>query len=229
MLKKLFEGRRSPSLVVDACDEVVAMLEHCEHMLEVACSALLAGEEVDVAGVRAEDRQVHEAEGCARRHIATHLAVDPDLDLPASLDLVSITYYAERIGDYAKSLLELNEWSGLISGDCRPMAMCWDNHRMIQPMFRQTIAALRQCEPELASDVMRAHALVKEKSDAVLAATMADPGADRPAFLFTLASRFLRRVSANLSNIASSLANPLDRVGHNDEAGRQQDQARHGA
>ena len=96
--------------------------------------------------------------------------------------------------------------------------MAREIHQMILPMFGQTISALRQDDPELAADVMRNHAAIKKRTDAVLAATMADPEADRGDFLYTIASRFLRRVSAHLSNIASSIVNPLDQISHNEGA-----------
>ena len=220
MLKRFFGGRDRAPLVDDARDEIIAMLEHSRHMFDAACSALLAGEDVVVDAVRAEDREVHVEERLARRLIVSHLTVSPEQDLPASLAIFSITHDAERIGDYAKSLLELNAWSDLCSRESRHAAMCGDIHQMISPLFDQTIAALRDDSAELAREVMRTHAAVKEQTDAALATTMADAGADRGTFLYTLASRYLRRVSAHLSNIASSIANPLDQVAHNEEASR---------
>ena len=217
MLRKFFGSDKSASSLVDeARDEVIAMLEHSRHMFDSSCSALLAGQDAVVADVRAEDKEVHAEERLARRLIVSHLTMSPDQDLPASLAILSVTHDAERIGDYAKSLLELNAWSDLCSRDSRQAAMCGEIHQMILPLFDQTIAALRDGGAELANEVMRSHTAVKERTDAVMAATMADADADRGTFLYTLASRFLRRVSAHLSNIASSIANPLDQVSHNE-------------
>ena len=216
MLKKLLEGRDHASLVDDARDEIIAMLKHSQHMFDAACSALLTGEIVDIADVRAEDQEVHVEERLARRFIVAHLTVNPEQDLPASLAILSITHDAERIGDYAKSLMELNTWSDLGSRDSASAVKCKEIHQLILPLFDQTIAAVREGNPEIGVEVMRCHSEIKPLTDAVLAATMEDEGADRGDFLHTLASRFLRRVSAHLSNIASSIANPLDLVSHNE-------------
>ena len=216
MLKKLFGGRKHESLVEQARTEVIAMLEHSRHMFDAACCALLVGKDVAAEDVRAEDREMHAEERLARRLIVTHLTVDTDRDLPGSLAILSITHDAERIGDYAKSLMELNTWSDLGSRDSASAVKCKEIHQLILPLFDQTIAAVREGNPEIGVEVMRCHSEIKPLTDAVLAATMEDEGADRGDFLHTLASRFLRRVSAHLSNIASSIANPLDLVSHNE-------------
>jgi hypothetical protein len=41
---------------------------------------------------------------------------------------------------------------------------------------------------------------------------MEDEDAGRDAVLFTLTSRYLRRVSGHLSNVSSSVVNPLDQL-----------------
>ena len=60
---------------------------------------------------------------------------------------------------------------------------------------------------------MRQHHQVKARTDLVIETVMEDPVVDHQAVLFSIAARFLRRVSAHLSNIVSSIANPFDRLG----------------
>ena len=59
---------------------------------------------------------------------------------------------------------------------------------------------------------MRRHEEIKRQTDEFITAVMEDAQSSREAVLYALASRFLRRISAHLSNVASSIANPLDRV-----------------
>ena len=84
---------------------------------------------------------------------------------------------------------------------------------MIRPLFPQVLEALREADAELGRKVMRRHEEIRTRTDQVLTAAMEDAGADRETLLYTLASRHLRRVSAHLSNVVSSVVNPLDRLG----------------
>ena len=63
-----------------------------------------------------------------------------------------------------------------------------------------------------AREVMEKHLEVKKRTDDLLKAAMEDEDAGRDAVLFTLTSRYLRRVSGHLSNVSSSVVNPLDQL-----------------
>lgn len=211
MFKAIIESRKRTTLVHDALQEVLNMLERAEGMFGAACGALLNKEEV-IADIDRADREINAGERMVRRLIFEHLTLNPQQDLPATLALISIVHNVERLGDYAKSLLELNQWAELYSNEGQYAPLCRDMHAAIAPLFGQVAEALRQSDADVARQVMRQHEEIKERSDAFIKTAMEDAGSQREAVLYTLASRFLRRTSAHLSNIASSVANPVDRV-----------------
>ena len=215
MLKEILQSRKRSVLVRDALSEIISMVERAERMFGTSCGALLEGAGSAGEEVAREDREIHMGERLARRFIVEHLVTNPDQDLPASLAILSVVHDVERLGDYCKHLVELGHWDGLHTEGNEYAAMCGEIHHMILPLFGQTLKALRDEDTAAAEDVMRRHTEVKTHTDAVLAAAMDDPDADRETTLHVLASQYLRRTSAHLSNIASSVANPLDQVTHN--------------
>jgi len=83
-------------------------------------------------------------------------------------------------------------------------------------MFRELLSSRKRslvnsAIGNLLSMVEEAEQMFNEASAALLDGA---PQADRGALLCAVASRYIRRVSAHLSNVASSVANPLDQLGH---------------
>ena len=212
MFKEIIESRRHSALVVDALQEVLRMLEHAEHMFGAITDTLLSDEAVSI-DVSQEDREINTGERMVRRMIFEHLTLNPQQDLPASLGLISIVHEVERIGDYIKHLVELSRWADQGSGEERYAESCRTIHAMIAPLFEQVREALQESEGDKARQVMRQHEELKARTDAFLEEIMEKGGSNScQVVLYTLVSRYLRRISAHLSNVASCVANPLDRV-----------------
>ncbi len=211
MFRELLRGPQR-SLVNDAIEELLQMVAHGEHMFAAASASLLDGEPVQ--DVSKEDRDVHLGERMVRRLVFEHLAVNPQQDLAASLAVLSVVYDVERIGDYAKGLLELMQYGEVCSQESRYRQMCRDLRDQVKPLFGRTLEGLKESDSDACREVMRIHEEVKKGSDVVMSAVMADDSADRGAMLCAIVSRYIRRVSAHLSNVASSVVNPLDQLSH---------------
>lgn len=211
MFRDLLRGPKR-SLVNDATDELLHMVEHAEHMFDTASAALLDGG--PVPDIAREDQDVNVGERMVRRLIFEHLMVNPEQDLPASLAVLGVVHDVERIGDYAKGLLELHQYSPVCSGESRYHQMCRDLRDQVKPLFGKTLEGLRESDAEVCREVMRTHREVKAGTDRVMDAVMADPEAGRGALLCTIVSRYIRRISAHLSNVASCVVNPLDQLAH---------------
>jgi phosphate uptake regulator len=211
MFGDVIKTRKRTALLYDAIEEVLSMLERAERMFAIVCGCLLSEEEA-AADVDKEDKAINAGEALVRRLILEHLTLNPDQDLPTSLAVLSIIHDVERLGDYAKSLVELNQFSHLCDGDSPHAQQCSEIHGAIAPLFGQTLEALRESDAQLAATVMRRHEGIKKTSDEFLETVMAGIDTQRDAVLFTLSTRYFRRTSAHLANIASSVANPLDRI-----------------
>jgi phosphate transport system protein len=211
MFKDIIETRKRTALLYEAIETVMTMLERAERMFGIVCTCVLTGEET-VVDVDQEDRDINAGERLVRRLILQHLTLNPDQDLPTSLALLSVVHDVERVGDYAKNLVELNQWGKLCEGDRPYGQQCREIHQLIQPCFGQILEALREDETEAARQAMRQHEIIKQRTDVFLKTVMEAVDDQREAVLYTLISRYLRRTSAHLSNIASSIVNPFDRI-----------------
>ncbi len=208
MFKQIVETNKRTSLIVAAFEEVTHMVERAERMFDAACTAFMSDQERDV-DVSAEDRAINEGERMIRRLVTQHLTINPKQDLPASLALFSIVHDVERIGDYAKSLSELCQWQSDSEGCDAGRQL----HVQIAPLFGQLLQALRDEDIDAARQVMRTHEEVKIASDTFVTGAFQDEASNRHTVVQVMAVRFLRRISAHLSNVASSVVNPLDRIG----------------
>ncbi|MEE2659938.1 MAG: PhoU domain-containing protein [Candidatus Latescibacterota bacterium] len=208
MFRDLLDAKRT--LIHDAVDELVRMIERAQRMFDASCGLLLDGTPVE--GALAEDEDINVGERLVRRLVAQHLVISPERDLPASLALLSTVHDVERLGDYAKSLVELTPWADALAAS--PLTeSCRGLHQTIAPQFDLTLRAVRDSDVDAAREVMRIHMQVKETTDGLLQDAMSRAGAaGSEAVLYGVASRYLRRVSGHLSNVASSVVNPLDQL-----------------
>ena len=210
MLESLW-GKRG-RLLDEALSEAYKMLDKEGAMFSAACDALYSGKppELDVTEV---DRDINLGERLVRRLVFEHLTLNPQHDLPASLTLIGIVHDIERIGDYIKSILELSQVAPESSDEKQVASICVEIRDTVEPLIAMTLECFRDSDVELAREVMSRHRQLKQRTDDVLEVVMKDPDVQRTDVVFILASRFLRRISAHLSNIASSIANPFDRLG----------------
>ncbi|MGY8826249.1 MAG: PhoU domain-containing protein [Candidatus Latescibacterota bacterium] len=211
MFKEIIDSQKRTTLLYDAIQEVLGMIERAERMYELVCASLM-NPQPEIVDIERDDRDINASERLVRRMVFEHLVMNPQQDLPTSLSLLSIVHDIERIGDYSKSLVELSAWSGLNSGASAHSEECQQLHRAIAPLFAQVLEALRESDIERARLVMRQHEEIKKQSNVLIEQIIKGEGQNSDAVPYALAARFLRRISAHLSNVASSVANPFDRV-----------------
>ncbi|MDA0748244.1 MAG: PhoU domain-containing protein [bacterium] len=212
MLKNIWKGKKTSGLIYEALEETCRMLKQEEGMFHAACTALLAGEEPGVDVVH-EDEDIDVGERMVRRLVFEHLTLNPDRELPTSLVLLSIVHDVERIGDYTKSLLHLSRWRSEGFDAAQYATACKEIRVLIDPMFGKALAALRESDSTLAREVMREHKEIKTRTNRLIESILQDKDGGQANVICSIATQFLRRISAHLSNIASSIANPFDRMG----------------
>jgi phosphate uptake regulator len=215
MFERWFGAGEKSTLVEAAFRDVSTMLQQSARMLDHALATLLdnAPLEVDLENM---DDIVDEGERMVRRTVLQHLSVNPRQELVASLVLVSMVQDAERIGDFARGLAEAailakSPRSGQFADELRDLA-----DRLL-PLFDLCEQAFREDDVESARQVMNAHTQLKSDfTDYLRRVADSNLTADM-AIVYATASRILRRIGAHLSNIASSVVQPYDRIRHGDE------------
>lgn len=199
-------------------DRIQQMLADDRHAFDLAMRSLVDGE--PAASLRKElkatDHKVNEGEREIRRALVVHASVFQGFNTPAVLVYMSIVKDIERVGDYAKNLLDLARDGADFSS--LPDADDWRELRDEVADYITTSAAVFQSR-----DTERARELLKQ-GDALL-----DVFDDRVSDLVSgrdlgpqpiaraLAHRYLKRVVAHLTNLLSAVVMPVDRLDHFDE------------
>lgn len=213
--KQLFNPDAGSPLVKAAFADVSRMLEQSAEMLDHSLTALLENRPITV-DLEELDDVVDEGERRVRRTILQHLAVNPTQDLVSSLLLVSIVQDAERIGDFARGLVELTKMAraprqGPYAVELRAIA------EKLRPMFTACEKAFRDADAEAARAVIAGHRQLRAELKAYRDRVAASDLTADMAVVYSGAAQILRRVGAHLSNIASTVVQPYDRIRHGDE------------
>jgi phosphate uptake regulator len=214
----LFKGA---GLCEEAFDEALLMLETSRGMYRDTIRAL-HDKGAMVADLYQRDRQLNRYERSVRRKI---VSAKPDINM--GLVLTAIVIDIERIGDYTKNILELAmgldaPFDGLeLDADVRRI------ENTVERMFDDVIPALQVSDEARARHIIEAHAEVVamvERDILRLRNSEVLVGRSGHAVTVALHLRFLKRVSAHLKNVATSVVNPYHRIGFREKGGPEGEQ-----
>lgn len=222
MWKQLIQAWQSSNLLAQAWDESYRMLEIDQRMFNEAVRILRESDDDHVDDeIRKLDVQVNKFERDVRRKVMTHCSVVGPSELPGGMVLVSIVIDIERIGDYCKNILDLAS-----AHPQRLLALNYDAALVeieagIKQCFEQAVDILRDQDVEAARQVMRTYR--KRVSDACdqlvddVVRGKVDALRSGDAAALALYTRYLKRISAHLKNILSSVVNPFHRIGYKEK------------
>jgi phosphate transport system protein len=191
------------------------MLTDDREAFDLAMSALLG--DVDANAVRkkvkATDLRVNEGERSIRRELVVHASVVGSFDSPALFVYMSIVKDIERIGDYAKNLLDLSR-DGANLGDHPDWRSRW--HEAAE-MITATATAFMARDVEQAKTLMTRGDELLDRYDDEVSELVKHGHGEPEAVARALAFRYLKRIVAHLTNVLSSIVMPLDRIDYFDE------------
>ena len=213
MFRSLLQALKRKNLMAEALDITEEGMVKAEKITR-ASLALLLDRQQPKFDIYALDREINRDEIMVRRLIFQHQLLNPDMELTPSLVITSTIIDVERIGDYAKNIYELAEkYPHPFEGSEH-----FDAVREIATetlsMFGETATAFREADVPRAERIMREHSDVGRRCESIIDKVVEDPDLKaKDAVAIVLAARYLKRVSAHLSNLASSVVNPFDRIG----------------
>jgi phosphate uptake regulator len=220
MFKQFFELFRKDNMLQQAYDRSLEMLQTDREMFLAASSSLREHDDARIElDIYAKDQMINAYEREVRRKVLTHLALTSGQSIAAGLALVSIVVDIERIGDLTKNIVDLalnhpgKLSCGNLEADIRKI------ETTVKTMFTLLIEALPRGDVEKAKEVMSEHWWIARRSDEILNILIKRSEPDlvcSEAVSTALYVRFLKRISAHLMNIASSIVNPFDRIGFRD-------------
>ena len=217
MFKKLFSWWHEDILLKQALEESAAALEQAGKMFSFAMDLLFegVGEEQSVYDM---DKEVNALQIDIRKKVLGHLTVNPEQDVTASVILITIVVDIERIGDFAKNIVELHRMSTGKLKDGRYVPEIKNIREKIEESIPITKEAFMDADAEKAKSVMGEYIWVGHKCDTILEALVGDDSLKvREAVVYGLLFRYLKRISAHLRNITSSVVNPFHRLGYRPE------------
>lgn len=217
VFKTLKEIFRKEDLLQQAYDASVEMLKVDKEMFDAAYHSLRNSDKGEMTiDIYAKDAQINEYQRDIRRKVVAHLVASPAKDLVFGLILVSIVIDIERIGDYIKNIVELAEEHPRKLFGVGFEERVADVEKDVSRRFEILVEAFENFDVEAARKLMRGHRAITQNCDGMLKSllhveipemTCSDSVA------IALYTRYLKRVSSHITNIASSIVNPFDRIG----------------
>ncbi len=217
MVMEFFRGGAGNEL--DAIEaSIVGMLRDGNDVFTTATDALFGGgkSKATKREVRATDKGINEAQQDVRRSLLIHASVSAD-KLPLVLQYASVVKDAERVGDYSKNLYDLVKFGANFEGAADEKEL-----RAYRDKVSQLITDAADVF-EAKNTVEAQHLLNKadgflDEYDTRVRAAFNWSGETSDAVARALYFRFLKRTTAHIMNVLTSLVQPLDRLDSYDEA-----------
>ena len=146
-----------------------------------------------------------------------HASVSPSVDIADTLAYMSVVKDVERVGDYSKNLYDLAKYGAdfTAADDYDHLAAYRDK---VAQLMEDAIEVFAARDSEGAQNLINnADGFLDEYDDNVRAAFKSEgPAAD--AVARALYFRFLKRITAHIMNLMTSLVAPIHRLDYYDEA-----------
>jgi len=163
--------------------------------------------------IRATDLRVNEGERTIRRELVIHASVTGTFDSPALFVYMSIVKDIERVGDYAKNLLDLAR-DGASFAEHENWRSRWS---VAAEMITATAAAFAERDADQARSLMMQGDELLDRYDDEVSELVRHGHGEPVAVPRALALRYFKRIVAHLTNVLSSVVMPLDRIDYFDE------------
>ncbi len=217
MFNKFRELFSSENLLDTAFKTTLTMLDFDYQMYEASRRSLRETDDAELPfDIRQMDRKINKYEREVRRNVLTHLTIAGTQNLVPGLVLVSIVIDVERIGDYTKNIVGLAKiHPHRLKGYMHEVTLV-ENEQMIESNFTKTIEVLKTQDKTKARTVLQAEEQIAKNSDTIVEDLIVNKNtamSTADAVSLAMYARFLKRINAHLTNIASSIVNPFPRIG----------------
>jgi phosphate transport system protein len=216
MFDKFKELFSSESLLDEAFDTTVTMLEYDKQMFEVSRMTLREENTSEMPfDVRKMDRRINKYEREVRRKVLAHLTIAGTANLVPGLGLISIVIDVERIGDYTKNMVDLARHHAQPLKGAKWEEDLKQIETAIDTNFVATIDALKNQSKSQGRKVMKAEDDISRHCEEIVSDIIT--GGEKQlsagdAASLALYARYLKRINSHLTNIASAVVNPFPRI-----------------
>ena len=217
MFSKFKEFFRSDSLLDSAYDDTVKMLEFDYQMYQDSSNCLRRSDTTELPyDFKQADRKINKFEREVRRNVLTHMAISRPHDIVPCLVLITVVIDVERIGDYTKNIADIarRRKERLQGGQLEAELTAIESE--IDAQFPTVIKLFEDRNRQEASSVLAEEETVASRSENIVKDLMTGKQSYFPsdtAVCLAMYARYLKRINAHLTNIASSVVNPFPRIG----------------
>ena len=218
IIKQLINFWRDDSALKGMFSEFNEMLVIAKDMFERVTKNLFDPSK----DMEAESKEVVKLDGrlnalqqIIRRDIVMHITVQGSKDILPCLLLMSIVKDAERLGDYAKNILEIGErFKNFEKGEYFDKLKSMQKNIIL--WFDETKTAFAEIDEKRASETQQKFFGYEKECDRI-AWELINTQDKKDAVALALLFRFFKRILAHLGNICTSVTMPLDKLDYYDE------------
>lgn len=220
MWKELTNIWNANDLSRQAWDQSYKMLNLSRDIFSKAIVYLREAQDIEtLKKLKKKDKEINEFQQEVRRKVLTHYSLQSEkVDLANGLILINMVVDIERIGDYAKNILDLaiNHPDQIISEDIGSELAEVENE--VKERFDKTIKAIHTQDAEIAKSLMEGYReQMTGLSDDIVNGVLRgekEYGSVSKTAAVTLYARYLKRIGAHLKNITTTILNPFDSIGY---------------
>ncbi|MFN3302041.1 MAG: PhoU domain-containing protein [Patescibacteria group bacterium] len=213
MFENIKKFWQKEGLLFEAMKSIEKMFIEDKEIFKKATHALMEKIEVKPEEIYQIDQNINQNEIEIRKKILEHLAINPSQDIVFSLILLDVARDTERAGDYSKNIYELSLKYPEEFKKERYTEILKKTRDKILEMFDLTLKAFRESDLVIAQKVMDEHHRLNREMENLIEMIMnTEEIKAKEAVTYALFARFLKRVSAHLGNIATTVINPFHRI-----------------
>ncbi len=206
---------KKQGLMNQALKNLKKMFKESRTMFDKSTEALFTNKKTDIDIYKA-DKKLNRLEIDTRRKILEHLSVNPAQDIIASFIFVDVVRDLERIGDFSKAIVKLNEAypEGFEKDDY--IDVLRECKGSVDTIFDLAFKAFMEPDKDSAGRVESIYVDdIRAKIDGLIVDIMADKEiGTKKAIAYVLLAGYLRRIGGHLTNISSTVLSPFDMVRH---------------
>jgi phosphate uptake regulator len=216
MVLDFFRTGRSSIEEVEAL--LVQMLRDGKAVYDAATAAVFGGgkSRETKREVKSTDQEINQAQRDVRRALMVHASVSGRIDLPLVLTYMSVVKDAERVGDYAKNLYDIAKYGA-------DFAAAPDNDELVHycgavgQLIEDAAGVFENRDADEAQHLVEKADAFLDEYDTKVRDAYESLGPASEAVARALYYRFLKRITAHVMNLMTSLVMPVDQLDYYDE------------
>ena len=220
MFRELLTIFRSKDVLAEMGENFARMLQ-LAHEMTLSAGAVFFGKKISPEErdrLFQQDIRVNQSERSIRKQVVAHLSLQGNrLDVPYCLLLMSLVKDVERLGDYAKNILELADFGPDQFPDDEAVQELQSIRRGVEDLFTAALEILSSSESDQALRLIREGREIAQRSDDLIESIARAQYDTSTTTALVLGTRYYKRIGGHVLNVISSVVMPLHKVDYFDE------------